>query len=259
MTSATKEKFICDAINLTSYPISEADKIVVMYSKEKGLMRCVAKGVKKQKSKLGARMDSLVANRLMVSKGRNLNKVCQAESLNTFKDSRKDMDKLFYSVYITELVANFGVEDDPSSGEVYDLLYRALNRIDEANSKKDVLIAVIKFQLKLMLIAGFAIELDSCLCCREQILDEDMYFSVQMGGVICKECNETFKISKKLHFKIRDFLQAMMQFDFAYESSYDKKATEKVCKVCYELLNQYIQSHTSKKLKSIDVIEVLQV
>lgn len=247
--------FVCDAINLKSYPLSESDKIIVMYSKEKGLIKGVAKGVKKPKSKLGARMDSLVANRLMLNKGRNMNTICQAEALNTFSKSRKDVDKLFYSIYLSELVAAFGVEDDPSSDEVYTLFYKALERISDAKSKKDVLIAVIKFQMKLMLVAGFGIELDSCLCCREQILNEDMYFSTQMGGVICKECNDTFKVSKKLHYKIRDFLQAMEQFDFNYESDYDKKATEKVCKVCYEMLNTYIQSHTSKRIKSVEVID----
>ena len=249
------KSFVCDAINLKSYPLSESDKIVVMYSKEKGLIKGVAKGVKKPKSKLGARMDSLVANRIMFNKGKNLSTICQAEAINTFSNNRKDIDKLFYSIYLSELVAAFGIEDDPSSPEVYELFYKALDRISNSKSKKDVLIAVIKFQLKLMLVAGFGIELDSCLCCREQILNEDMYFSVQMGGVICKECNDTFKISKKLHYKIRDFLQAMEQFDFNYESDYDRKATEKVCKVCYELLNNYIQTHTSKKIKSTNVIE----
>ena len=247
--------FVCDAINLKSYPLSESDKIVVMYSKEKGLIKGVAKGVKKPKSKLGARMDSLVANRLMLHKGRNMSTICQAEALNTFSKSRKDVDKLFYSIYLSELVSAFGVEDDPSSAEVYNLFYKALERISEAKDKKEILIAVIKFQMKLMLVAGFGIELDSCLCCREQILNDDMYFSTQMGGVICKDCNETFKINKKLHYKIRDFLQAMEQFDFNYESDYDKKATEKVCKVCYEMLNNYIQSHTSKKIKSVEVID----
>jgi len=248
--------FVCDAINLKSYPLSESDKIVVMYSKEKGLIKGVAKGVKKPKSKLGARMDALVANRLMLHKGKNMSTICQAEALNTFSNSRKDMDKLFYSIYLSELVTAFGIEDDPSSEEVYELFYKALERISSSKSKKDILIAVIKFQLKLMLVAGFGIELDTCLCCREQILNEDMYFSVQMGGVICKDCNDTFKISKKLHYKIRDFLQAMEQFDFNYESDYDKKATEKVCKVCYDLLNKYIQTHTSKKIKSVEVINV---
>ena len=55
--------FVTDAINLKSYNLSESDKIIVMYSKDKGLIRGVAKGVQKPKSKLGARMDLLVANK----------------------------------------------------------------------------------------------------------------------------------------------------------------------------------------------------
>ena len=246
---------VTDAINLKSYNLSEADKIIVMYTKDYGLMRGVAKGVKKANSKLGARMDSLVANKVMLYKGKNLDTICQAEALNTFKDTRKDLDKLVYSSYISEIISVFGVEDDPSSKEVYELFYKALDRISEAKSKKDAMIAVIKFQLKMMLIAGFGLEFDSCLCCREQILDEDMYFSTQMGGVVCEECNETLGVKLKLHHKMRDFLQAMMQFDFNYESDYDKKATDKVCEVCINLLHDYIQSHSNKKIKALSVIE----
>ena len=227
-----------------------------MYSKELGLIRGVAKGVKKPKSRLGARMDSLVANKVMLYKGKNLDTICQAEALNTFKDSRQDYDKLMYSSYVSEIISIFGVEDDPSSKEVYDLFYKALDRIASAKSKKDVMIAVIKFQLKMMLIVGFGLEFDSCLCCREEILDEDMYFSIQMGGVVCEECNKDLGVKLKLHHKMRDFMQAMMQFDFNYESEYDKKATDKVCDVCFNLLNEYIQSHTDKKIKSISVLNV---
>ncbi len=245
---------VTDAINLKSYNLKDSDKIVVMYSKELGLIRGVAKGVKKPKSRLGARMDSLVANKVMLYKGKNLDTICQAEALNTFKDSRQDYDKLMYSSYISEIISIFGVEDDPSSKEVYDLFYKALDRISNADSKKDVMIAVIKFQLKMMLIVGFGLEFDTCLCCREEILNEDMYFSIQMGGVVCEECNKDLGVKLKLHHKMRDFMQAMMQFDFNYESEYDKKATEKVCDVCFNLLNEYIQSHTDKKIKSISIL-----
>lgn len=245
---------VTDAINLKSYNLKDSDKIVVMYSKELGLIRGVAKGVKKPKSRLGARMDSLVANKVMLYKGKNLDTICQAEALNTFKDSRQDYDKLMYSSYISEIISIFGVEDDPSSKEVYDLFYKALDRISNADSKKDVMIAVIKFQLKMMLIVGFGLEFDTCLCCREEILNEDMYFSIQMGGVVCEECNKDLGVKLKLHHKMRNFMQAMMQFDFNYESEYDKKATEKVCDVCFNLLNEYIQSHTDKKIKSISIL-----
>ena len=250
-----EKNYTTDAINLKSYDLSDADKIILMYSKDKGLIRGVAKGVKKPKSKLGARMDALIANTIMLAKGRNLDTICQAQSINTFKESRQDIVKLMCSSYISEVVTNFGVEEDPCSKDVYNLLYKALNKISQAESKKDVLIATIKFQLKMMLISGFSLELDSCLCCGERVLNEDMFFSNKMGGIICRECNETFRIKTKMHYKIRDFLQAMLQFDFDYSCEYDQKATEKVCIVCFNLLKEYIQLHSSKKFKSDKVLQ----
>lgn len=250
---------VTDAINLKSYNLSEADKIMVMYSKEKGLIKGVAKGVKKPKSKLGARMDLLTANTLMLYKGKNLDTICEARSLNTFKKSRQDIDKLLYSTYVSEIVNNFGVEEDPSSEEVYDLFYKTLDKISNAKTKKDVLIGVIKFQLKMMQIVGFGVELDSCLCCGERILAENMYFSCKMGGVVCEECNSHLGFKTKLHPKLRDFLVAMLQFDFNFESEYDKKATEKVCTVCFNLLSDYVQTHSTKKFKSTKMIQEVSI
>lgn len=249
------QNFVTDAINIKSYNLSEADKIMVMYSKDMGLIKGVAKGCKKPKSKLGARMDLLVANQLMLYKGKNLDTICEAKAINTFKNSRQCIDKLLYSTYVSEIVNNFGVEGDPCSAEIYDLLYKTLEKIANSTEKKEVLIAVIKFQLKIMEIAGYGIELDSCLCCREQILAENMYFSSKMGGVVCEECNEHLGIKTKMHHKIRDFLLAMLQFDFNYVSDYDKKANDKVCSVCFALLGEYIQTHCPKKIKSSSMLQ----
>ena len=250
--------FVTDAINLKAYNLSEADKIIVMYSKDKGLIRGVAKGVKKPKSKLGARMDLLGANKLMLYKGKNLDRICQAEALNTFQKTRQNMDKIFYSMYITEVVNNFGIEDDPCSKEVYDLLYKALDKISNAENNVEILIAVIKFQLKMMQISGLGIELDTCLCCGEPVKDTNMYFSSNMGGIVCRECNETFKLKAVMHYKLRDFLNACLQFDFDYRSEYDEKANDKVCNVCFGLLKDYINIHSSKKFKSTDILQEIK-
>jgi DNA repair protein RecO (recombination protein O) len=249
--------YVTDAINLKSYNLNDADKIIVMYSKENGLIKGVAKGIKKPKSKLGARMDLLVANSLQLLKGRSMDTILQAQTLNNFKKTREDIDKLMLSSYISELVVNFGEGSESASKEIYDLLYKALNRISDSKDKKDALIAVIKFQLKILLIMGFCVELDTCLCCRERVLDEEMYFSSSMGGIICKECNEHLGVKLKMHHKIKEFLEAMLQFDFDYESEYDRKATEKVCQVCFNLLDEYIKIHTNKKTKTTKVLQEL--
>jgi DNA repair protein RecO (recombination protein O) len=232
-----------DAINLKYYDLSEADKIVVMYSREKGLIKGVAKGVKKPKSKLGARMDLLVANKLMLSKGRNLDTICEAQALNTFSKTRTNMDKIFYSMYVSEVTHNFGVEDDPNSAEIYELLYKALDAVSVAADKTAVLLAVIKFQLKMMQLCGFGIELENCLCCGAAA--EGMYFSARQGGVVCGECASGGVL---MHDKIRAFLSSL---DFERKSDYEDKATERVCTVCFELLKDYIALHSSKKFKTL--------
>ena len=246
--------YVTEAINLKSYNLNDADKIIVMYSKDNGLIKGVAKGIKKPKSKLGARMDLLVANTLQLLKGRSMDTIIQAQTVNHFKKSRENIDKLTLSTYVSEVVMNFGEGSESASQEVYNLLYKALNKISDSLEKKDMLIAAIKFQLKMLLIMGFCVEFDTCLCCGERIINEDMYFSIPMGGVICNECNETLGIRLKMHNKIRDFMQAMLQFDFDYESEYDKKANEKVCQVCFNLLDEYIKTHTNKSQKSAKMI-----
>ena len=246
-----QNNFITDAINLKSYSLSESDKIIVMYSKDKGLIKGVAKGVKKPKSKLGARMDLLVANTLMLHKGRNLDTICQADVLNNFNKTRQNLDKIFYSMYVAEVVNNFGTEEDPSSEIVYDLLYKALTAISESESKIEVMIAVIKFQLKIMIETGFSIELDSCLHCHSKIGDETMYFVPELGGMVCSDCGCKILYNKKqLPYKMRDFFKQMSLNDFDYIGEYESKANEQVCVVTFKVLKEYIELKSPKKFKS---------
>ncbi len=251
----SKAAFVTDAINLKSYSLSESDKIIVMYSRDKGLIKGVAKGVKKPKSKLGARMDLLVANRLMLYEGRNLNTISQAEAINTFNRTRQDMDKIFYSMYVSEVVNNFGVEDDPCSSAIFDLLYETLSTISNSASKVEILNTVLKFQLKMMRLSGFSLELDKCLCCHKPIEGENMYFSSQIGGVICKTCNEKHGIKTLMHYKLRNFLSVLANTEFDEKSDYEKKSSEKVCLVCFEILKSYINMHSAKKFKSTGILQ----
>lgn len=247
--------YVTEAINLKSYPLNDADKIIVMYSKDSGLIRGVAKGIKKPKSKLGARMDLLAANSLQLLKGRNMDTIIQAQTLNHFKKTRENIDKLVLSSYVSELVMNFGEGSETSSKEIYALLYKTLEKIANSIEKKDMLIAAIKFQLKILLITGFCVELDVCLCCKEQVKDDNMYFSSSMGGIVCEKCGGILHTRLKMHRKIRDFLLAMLQFDLDFESDYDRKATEKICSVCFNLLDEYIEIRTNKKQKSVKLFK----
>lgn len=250
-----QNSYTTDAINLKTYNLSESDKIILMYSKEKGLIRGVAKGIKKTKSKLGARMDLLVANTVMLHKGKNLNTICQAESINTFKQTRTDLDKIFYSMYITEIISNFGIEEDPCSEKIYNLLYKALETIAHAKNKTEIMLAAIKFQLKIMVESGFSIELNRCLQCGNLQKNKNIYFVTDLGGIICENCSESSYYHKiKIPVKLKDFLKQMEINDFDQTGYYEEKANEKVCEVTFNLLKEYIEKKCPKKFKSSQML-----
>lgn len=252
------QNFTTNAINLRSYNLSESDKIIVMYSKEKGLIKGVAKGGKKTTSKLGGRMDMLVANKLMLHKGRTLDTICQAEALNTFINLRQDMDKLFYSMYCAEIVSNFGVENDPNSEEIYDLFYAFLQQAAKSSAKKELLLSVLRFQLKIMHIAGYSIELDSCVKCGGEASLDELYFSVEQGGILCRECRCSAIGAVKIHYKIINFLKSLLEADFEVKTRYDELATERICDFCFSLLRKHIEYYSPKKFKTTKMLETIK-
>ena len=253
-----KDRFTTNVINLKSYSISEADKIIVMYSKEKGLIKGVAKGIKKPASKLGGRMDMLVANKLMLNKGRNLDTICQAEAINTFFNLRRDMNKLFYAMYASEIVSNFGIENDPNSEEIFNLFYSFLEKISKAEKKEHIMLCLLKFQLKIMNITGYSIELDSCVKCLEPLGKDDIYFSVENGGTLCKNCADGVSKRIKIPYKIKEFLYVISEEKFETTTKYDNLVTEKICDSCINLLKNYIEYYSPKRFKTVNILESIR-
>lgn len=255
-----REQFTTDVINLKSYNLSEADKIILMYSKDKGLIRGVAKGIKKPKSKLGGRMEMLVANKLMLNKGGNLDTICQAEALNTFFNLRTDINKLFYAMYCSEIVANFGSENDPNSNEIYNLFYTFLEQLSHDTTKVGALLSVIRFQLKIMNITGYSIELNNCVkcLCPSGQEEQNLYFSIEQGGILCEKCATEFNKKIKISYKITEFLNTLQREDFKLHTKYDDLANEKVCETCMNLLKNYIEYYSPKRFKTTSVLESIR-
>ena len=252
--------YTTNSITLNSYDFSENDKIIVMYSKEKGLLKGIAKGCKKAKSKLGATMQALVANRIIMNKGRNLDIISQAEAVESFKDLKKDFNKLSISMYFAEIVSNYGVEDDINSKEIYDLLYKSFETVSKSNNLVELLICALKFQLKIMNVLGFRLSLDYCSNCSNNFDEENSYvFSIESGGILCKNCfNKMPNLNGKtvsIHPKIVQFLVVLEKSKFNEKTKYDELATEKICITCFNLLKDYITYNSPKKFKTTKTLE----
>ncbi len=253
-----KKNYVTEAINLKNYPLNDNDSIVVMFSKNKGLISAVAKGVKRPKSKLGARIQMFIANKLLLSEGRNLDTIGEAQSLNTFSKIRSNLDKLSYSMYLAECINNFcsnQYNKDENSEEIYDLIYSAYEKMAQANSKEEILLCVLKFQIKLLNFLGWGIDFNTCGHC-QKALDENSYFSFSINSFLCSSCykNETGE-AVRIHNKIRLFLNELSICEFFVKTKYDDVVNMLVLEKCFNFMKKYMDNLTHKKTKIFKTLE----
>lgn len=256
-----KKSFVTEAINLKNYPLNDNDSIVVMFSKTKGLMRAVAKGSKRPKSKLGARIQMFIANQLMLFEGKNLDTIAQAQSVNTFSKIRYDLDKLSYAMYIAELVNNFCSNDynkDENYSEIYNLIYCTYEKIASCDTKAEVLLTSLKFQIKLMSFLGWGLDFEYCSKCQKNIeddLNQSCIYSYSLGSFLCAECGLDNVNGIRIHNKIRLFLAELSKIDYQEKTKYDDLVNLVVLEKCFLFMKKYIDNLSHRKTKIFDVLE----
>src|SRR5277367_5709953 len=162
------------AVNLGSFALGETDKVITLFSAERGIDRAVAKGARKPGSKIGGRAEPLNVNRLLMAKGRNLDIITQAETIASFSNLRKDLNKLSYGLYYAELTQHFGHGLGDESAGFFDFLCRSLSQLAESND--DPTTACLTFELRLLAWLGIHPELDFCISCRDPLTEYRLSF-----------------------------------------------------------------------------------
>jgi DNA repair protein RecO (recombination protein O) len=189
-------------INLKAMPLGEADRLVTILTREYGLIRVVAPGARKQNSKLSGRSSLFVVNELLLAKGRSLDKITQAETLETYPGLSKDLSKLAASQYLAELVLCHALSEHPQE-ELYALLNEHLRRLEELPSTtgelgvSSVLAHLSHGIFHLLALAGIAPQVQVC-CITQHSLKPDysnpdwrVGFSVDAGGTVSLTPNES--------------------------------------------------------------------
>ena len=108
-------------IVLRTHKLGEADRIIAFYTAGHGKVRAVAKGVRKTKSKFGARLEPTSHVAAQFYEGRNLDIVTQVETVDHFRTIREDLDRFARASAMLEAVDQVS-EDAPPSAALYQLL-----------------------------------------------------------------------------------------------------------------------------------------
>lgn len=175
-------------INLKGTPMGESDRLLTILTKEFGLIRAVAPGSRKHESTLRGRSGLFVINQLLLVKGRNLDKIVQAESLTSFVGLSQDLRKLTASQYLAELVLCQALSDHPQE-DLFNALREHLLRLEQYPSAT-TLACLTQAIFHLLALAGIAPRLQVCCITQQPITpnfqhpDWRVGFSAAAGGMI---------------------------------------------------------------------------
>ena len=178
-----------DAVVLRSIRYGEADRVLHLYTLERGRVNAIAKGVRKTMSRFGARLEPLTRANLVLHEGRGeLHTVSGADIVSPHAAVRERPYALAAAQVGAEAVLKLHPEPEPHP-RVFAGLVRFLGVLDGpvptgGDPAADALVA--GFQLKLLALAGYLPHLDSCASCGA---DPPLTaYSAQAGGAVCDRC-----------------------------------------------------------------------
>jgi DNA repair protein RecO (recombination protein O) len=174
-------------IVLRSIRYGEADRILDLYTRDAGLVSAIAKGIRRTKSRFGARLEPLSCVDFVAYHGRTLDTVTQAETLRSFHGVREDLARFETAAGMVGSVRALSGGDE-ADRRIFNLLYNALDALEECDFGFEFIEAALG--LKLSVLAGYAPQLDACLSCAT-VLDEaqePLHFAPDHGGILCAGC-----------------------------------------------------------------------
>ncbi|MGH2522803.1 MAG: DNA repair protein RecO [Anaerolineales bacterium] len=170
-----------EAIVLRRKDFGEADRVLTLFTPERGKVRVVAKGIRKPRSRKAGHLELFTCSKLFLAKGRDLDIITQAETVNAYRPLREDLLRGAYAAYAVELLDKF-TPDEQENRELYDLLRAALGWLSESDNLAHT---ARYYELHLLGLAGFQPQLRQCVVCGREVVAEDQFFSATEGGVVC--------------------------------------------------------------------------
>lgn len=222
----------------------EADRLLVLFSREAGKLRAVAKGVRKLHSRKAGHLEPFTHVKLMMAAGRDFWIVTQAETMEAYLPIREDLVRTAYAAYVIELIDRFTYEEGENR-PLFQLLIDTLGRI---STLPDPFPAVRYYEIRLLDLLGFRPELTNCVRCGSQIKAEDQFFDAELGGVLCPRCGANVATARGISMLALKYLRHFQRSTFREASR--ATLTPGVKREVESLLSYYLTYLLERRLNS---------
>jgi DNA repair protein RecO (recombination protein O) len=189
-TGRVARSYKTEAVVLRSFRFGEADRVLHLYTLDRGRVGAVAKGVRKTKSRFGARLEPLSHVELLLHQGSGeLHTVTGASLLDPHRPAREDAYRLSVGLVGAEAMLRLYVEQEQNE-RAFEALTRFLIALDAVpgglRGRASLDSLALAFQLKLLWLSGYLPHLEACVECgaTEQLLG----YLPSAGGAVCAAC-----------------------------------------------------------------------
>ncbi len=178
--------FTTEALVIGSMRYKEADRIVTLYTRDRGRLGAIAKGVRRTKSKTGGRLEPFSLVRASLHSGRGtLYTVVGVDTLRTFQGVRDQLFRMEEGARLFAAIRHLFPAEE-GSAPAFNLLVRGIACVADSPDAVTAAGVVLATRLKLLTLLGYAPEVSHCAGCGDE---ESLYgYSPSLGGMVCDSC-----------------------------------------------------------------------
>jgi DNA repair protein RecO (recombination protein O) len=251
-----------DGIVLRTQNLGEADRIVTLLARRTGRVRAVAKGVRRTKSRFGARLEPFTHVDLLMYTGRSLDVITQADTVRPYgKPFSSDYPRYTTGTAMLETAEKFTpVEKEPAMRQFLLLVGGLRALCDGAHDPRLILDA---YLLRSLAVAGYAPALDECAVCGTRVAAATagagsvvtstalraFAFAIGAGGLVCRSCRTPGAATPAAQTVA--LMNALMRGDWAHADSSEHRHQAE----CSGLVAAYLQWHLEHSIRSLRHVE----
>ena len=241
-----------EAIVLARMNLGEADRIFTLFTPHYGKLRVIAKGVRKSRSRLGPHLEIFSRCHLHLSRGRDLDVVTSAETVDAYPPLRDDLDVLGHASHLVELVARL-TEDRQEQERVYDLLRGSLSLLADG---VDPFAVTRHFEFMLLVALGYRPELYRCLESGSPLEATTNVFSANRGGMLSMACRGADPRAVPVSLNTQKYLRELDRNGLG--NIVRLRVPDETRRELEGVLGGYLRHLTERDLNSLDVWRQMQ-
>lgn len=235
-----------NAVVIRTQKLGEADRIVTLISRQHGRIRAVAKGVRRTKSKFGARLEPGSYVDIQLYTGKTFDVVTQVESIENFGDAlSSDYQKWTIASAILEAAERFTNNEGEPALQQFLLLTSALKAL--AHESHDPSLILDAYLLRSLSIAGYAPSMTVCSRCEAP--GPHKYFSLVGGGSVCINCKPSASATPSA--ETLKLMSDLLTGDWESADGSEIRSRREAS----GLVAAYLQWHLERGLRSLPMVE----